>query len=186
MQHNRMMHESGWRSGVLAEDGEVWHALRLPFGAATPIDRDSDIATRKLQWSWVEGALWLSPDIDLFSAPPAPPPPPRPATISSSIHPHTMTPSPPYRDHIPLTPHLPYRTYSEKSSPPATDKNASGPPSDNYHAALDHSHLTNRRPPTIGGSNGLPPQQRSNRKQEIQNDFRHLATIGFTSLVMGT
>ncbi|KAF2164776.1 hypothetical protein M409DRAFT_67527 [Zasmidium cellare ATCC 36951] len=31
-----------------------------------------------------------------------------------------------------------------------------------------------------------PTQQRSTRKQEIQKDFRHLATIGFTSLVMGT
>lgn len=95
-----------------------------------------------------------------------------------------MIPSPAYRDRIPLTPHLPYRTYSEKSSP--LDKNATGIQADNYNAALDHSHLTNRRPPTIGGSNVLPPQQRSNRKQEIQNDFRHLATIGFTSLVMGT
>lgn len=93
-----------------------------------------------------------------------------------------MIPLQPYRP--PLTPHLPYRTYSEKSSP--LDRSAAKTQSDNYHAALDQSHLTDRHPPTIGGSNFLPPQQRSNRKQEIQNDFRHLATIGFTSLVMGT
>lgn len=104
-----------------------------------------------------------------------------PPHLSTGIAFPSMPLSEPY-----ITPHLPYRSNSEKLSSPDS---GAGTPGDDYHAALDHTHITSRRPPTIGGgtdSKLAPAPQRSNRKQEIQNDFRHLATIGFTSLVMGT
>lgn len=83
-----------------------------------------------------------------------------------------------------ITPHLPYRSDSKKLSP--SESPVGTPTEYDYNASVDHHQTSARRPPTIGGSGMLPPRQRPTRKQEIQNDFRHLATIGFTSLVMGT
>ena len=83
-----------------------------------------------------------------------------------------------------LTPHLPYRSNSAKLSPTESTLRT---PEDSYHASLP-GHPTVKPPISSADFDPKAPThaQRSHRKQEIQNDFRHLATIGFTSLVMGT